>query len=97
MKSQKQAKIANARISFLFEQAKLNFKKNPKLSNDFVKILRRIAMKYRIKLNSKIKKSFCKECSSFLVPGANLRVRVHKGRMIYSCGNCSKIKRHPLK
>ena len=97
MKSKKQNKIANARISFLFEQARLNFKTNPKMSNDFVKIARRIAMKYRIKLGSKLKKSFCKKCNSFLVPGSNLRVRLHKGRIIYFCQNCSNIKRHPVK
>ena len=93
----KQNKIATARIDFLFEQAKVNFKINPKLSDSFIKIARRIAMKYRMKLNSQYKKSFCKECNSFLVPGVNCRVRIHKRRVIYFCFKCKEYKRHPIK
>ena len=93
----RQSKIAAARIGFLFEQAKFGFKENPEQSDYFIKIARRIAMKYRIRLNSRQKKSFCKECGRFLVPGVNCRVRVHKGRVIYFCQKCEKIKRHPIK
>lgn len=92
-----QVNIARRRIRFLFEEAKDSFKKDSKLSNKFVKLARRLAMRYKIKLPSELKKKFCKHCHSYLVPGVNCRVRVHKHRVIYYCVNCKNYIRIPLK
>lgn len=96
-KPAQQVKIANERTKFLFQHAKENFKEDSKLSDKYVKIARRIAMKYKIRLPSKLKKQFCKNCHKFLVPGVNCRVRIHKHRIIYYCFSCKHFMRHPVK
>ncbi len=91
-----QIKIAKARTNFLFKLAKENFKENHSLSDKYVKIARRIAMKYKIRLPSQLKKRFCKHCHKYLVPGVNCRVRIHKHRLIYYCFSCKHYMRHPI-
>lgn len=96
-KPARQVNIAKKRIKFLFEEAKGPFKSNPKLSNKYVKLARRIAMKYKIKMPSELKKKFCKNCHSYLAPGVNCRVRIHKHRVIYYCLSCRHYMRFPVK
>ena len=91
-----QVEIAKKRIKFLFNEAKDVFKKEPKSANKYVKTARRIAMRYKVKLPSYLKKRFCKNCHSYLVPGANSRVRIHKHRIIYYCFNCKHYMRHNI-
>ena len=93
----KQQDIAKRRINFLFRIAKESFKKNPKTAEKCVKLATRVAMKHKIRLDSNFKKQFCKHCHNFLVPGANLRVRIHKHRVVYYCSNCKQYMRHPIK
>ena len=54
-----QQKIAKKRINFLFQHANEVFKEDSNLSDKYVKMARRIAMKYKIRLPSSIKKRFC--------------------------------------
>jgi ribonuclease P protein subunit RPR2 len=96
-KPSKQLKIAKARILFLFRLAKENFRQDSTLSDRYVKLARRMAMKYKIRLPSSMKKSFCKNCHKYLVPGVNARVRLHKHRLIYYCLGCKHYMRHPIK
>lgn len=96
-KSIKQQQIAKERINWLFNQAKEVFKEDGKLSDKYVKVARRIAMKYKIRLPSQLKKSFCKNCHKYLVPSVNCRIRLHKHRLIYYCFSCRHYMRHPVK
>ena len=96
-KSRELQKIAKMRINFLFQLANEVFKENSKLSDKYVKIARRIAMKYKIRLTSELKKRFCKHCYKYLVPSVNCRVRLHKHRLIYYCLSCKHYMRHPIK
>ena len=93
----KQQKIASERIKLLFQLAKEAFNEDSRLSDKYVRIARRIAMKHKVRLSSGIKKRFCKHCSRYLVPGANCRVRIHKHRIIYYCLMCRHYMRHPVK
>ena len=96
-KPQNQQKIAEARIKLMFQLAKEVFKKDSKLADKYIKIARRIAMKYKIRLSASFKKQFCKHCHKFLVPSINCRVRIHKHRLIYYCLECKHYMRHPIK
>ncbi|MBI2101810.1 ribonuclease P [Candidatus Woesearchaeota archaeon] len=96
-KSNKTQRIAKARINLLFRLAKEHFREDSKLSDKYVKMARRIAMKHKIRMPSSLKKQFCKSCHRFLVPGANCRVRIHKHRIIYYCIGCKHFMRHPVK
>jgi len=87
-KPEKQRKIALERINILFKEAKNMIEEDPKLSDRYVQLARRIAMKYKVKIPSNFKRRFCKNCHKYLVAGKNLRVRTHKGHMVYFCLNC---------
>jgi len=92
-----QVKIAKRRIDFLFNLAKEHFKEDSRLSDKYVNMARRIAMKYKIKLPSANKKKMCKNCHKYLVPGVNCRVRLSKHRLIYYCLSCKHYTRQPIK
>ncbi|MAG91357.1 ribonuclease P [Candidatus Woesearchaeota archaeon] len=96
-KPAKQQQIAKKRIRFLFNEAKESFKKDKRLSDKNVKLARRIAMKYKIRLPSSLKKKFCKNCYQYLVPGVNCRVRIHRHKIIYYCFSCKHYIRHPVR
>ena len=96
-KPREQQKIAKGRIEVLFKQAKETFKEDPKLSDRYVYLARKIAMKYKVKVPSRIQRRFCKHCYKYLVPSVNCRVRVQRGKVIYYCLSCKKFTRLPYK
>lgn len=93
---QKEKLIARKRIEILFEEAEKIFKKNPSLSNRYIQLARKIAMKVRIRMPKHLKRRFCKHCYSFLKPGINCRVRTKNNKVIYSCFNCKKYTKYPF-
>ena len=88
--------IARERIRKLFLEADKAFKKNKKLSNRYVEIARKIAMKLNLKMPKKYKRRYCKHCYKYLKNGVNARVRVHKSRVVIYCMECKKYTRIPL-
>lgn len=92
-----QQKIARENITKLFEQAALRFKEDSKLSDRYVNLARKVAMKYRLKLPKELKRSFCKNCYKYLVPSVNCRIRLYKKRLIIYCLNCRNYTRIPYK
>ncbi len=95
-KSKDQTDIANARIKKLFFLSDEVFTEDPKLSDRYVELARAIAMKLKIKLDSRYKRKFCKHCYKYLRPGVNCRVRTVSGKVVYSCFSCKKFSRFPL-
>jgi ribonuclease P protein subunit RPR2 len=92
-KRQEHIDTAKQRIKQLFEQAEEMFSKDTKLSDRYVYLARKIAMKYKVKLTSDQRRKFCKHCYSFLMPGRNCRVRLTGKTVTYSCKNCKKFTR----
>jgi ribonuclease P protein subunit RPR2 len=43
-----------------------------------------------------LRRRFCHHCYRFLAPGVNMRVRVHRGRVVITCGHCQHRARYPL-
>jgi ribonuclease P protein subunit RPR2 len=89
-------KIARERIEVLFEQARREFCSHPERSNRYVDIARKIAMRQRIRIDRELRRKFCHHCYSFLVPGRNMRVRVHRGNVVVTCHSCNKKTRYRL-
>ena len=89
--------IAKHRIKKLFSEADKIFSKSPKLADRYVELARKIAMKLNLSLLKSQKRKFCKHCYSYLKPGINSRIRIHKSRIIIYCSNCKKYMRIPLK
>ncbi|MBT7497352.1 ribonuclease P [Candidatus Woesearchaeota archaeon] len=94
---QKQKEIAKERIITLFEQAAIQFPKNKSLSNRYVTLARKIAMKLRMRIPQEYKRRFCKHCYKYLQPGVNSRIRTRDGKVIISCFECKKFTRIPVK
>jgi ribonuclease P protein subunit RPR2 len=89
-------KIARERIEVLFEQARKECCAHPERSNRYVEIARRIAMRQRIRIDRDLRRQYCHHCYSFLVPGRNVRVRVHRGNVVVTCHRCNKKTRYRL-
>jgi ribonuclease P protein subunit RPR2 len=87
-------KIARERIGVLFGQAQLAFSIHPERSNRYVDIARRIAMRQRIRIDLEFRRQYCHHCYSLLVPGKNMRVRVHRGNVVVTCHSCKKKTRY---
>lgn len=92
----KQKIIARERIKNLISLAEKAFSKNPRVSDHYVELARKIAMKARVRIPSDIKKRFCKHCYKFLQPGVNCRVRTRNNKLIYYCLNCKEYMRFPF-
>ena len=93
----KQKEIAKERIKTLFKQAREQFSKNKALSNRYVTLARKLAMKARIRMPKEFKRRYCKHCYKYLQPGVNSRTRTRDGKVIISCLECKKFMRIPIR
>jgi ribonuclease P protein subunit RPR2 len=91
-------KIALERIHTLIRLAKENLKINPKRSARYILLARKIAMKANLHVPKDLKKMFCKNCNTVLIPSLTLRVRLKrkKKRLVYTCLKCGKVVRNPF-
>jgi len=90
-----QQNIAKERIQILFDLAEKEFRKNPERSRRYVELARKIGLRYNVRLPKELKKKFCKECNSLLLPGKSCTMRVVGKRILtIKCSNCNKIYRY---
>ena len=89
-------KIALERIEILFNNA--NEIKDNSLADRYIYLARKIAMRYNIKIPSKLKRKYCHSCYNYFYP-ARYKVRTNpKNKAIeYTCLNCKKITRFGYK
>jgi ribonuclease P protein subunit RPR2 len=90
-------KLARERINVLFREAEAAFPENPERAHRYVALARRIAMRQRIRMDRNLRRRFCHQCYRYLVPGVNMRVRVHRGRVVVTCTYCGSRTRYPLR
>ena len=88
--------IARERISSLFNLAEEK-REDSTLSNRYVALAREISMRQRLRLSKQQKRSFCRCCGTYFVPGKNLRVRVQHGKVVYTCQECGNVVRIPIR
>lgn len=86
--------LARERIAVLFSEAEKAFGTDPALSNRYVGLARKISMRQRVRIDREHRRRFCHHCYAYLVPGANMRVRVHKGWVSVTCQECRKTTRY---
>ena len=89
----KQRKIAMERVKHLLDMAS---ESSQKLSNRYVLLARKIAMKVNLRLPITLKRKFCKHCGSYFRPGSNVRIRTRNGKIVYYCFECKKTYRVPF-
>lgn len=89
-------KIAEERIELLFDQAEEKFDENPKLSDRYVEIARKIGERTQTPLRKELKLKFCSGCGSFWRPGATCKVNINpeKSTVEYKCCNCGESEKH---
>jgi ribonuclease P protein subunit RPR2 len=90
-------RIAKERIIELFRQARKRFSKDRSLSHRYVVLARKIAMKYRVKIPVELQRQYCKHCFAYFVSGKTVKIRTHKGKVVYTCLQCKKVSRFPYK
>ena len=93
----KQKEIARERITTLFQEAEKVYSKNKSLSNRYVTLARKVAMKVRLRIPGELKRKFCKHCHKYLRSGDNCRVRTREGKLVIYCLECKKYTRVVLK
>ncbi|MFZ1127418.1 ribonuclease P protein component 4 [Methanoregula sp.] len=86
--------LARERIAVLFSQAEKTFPEHPEYSDRYVTLARKIAMRHRVRIDREYRRRYCHHCYRYLVPGANMRVRVHHGWVSATCLECRKITRY---
>ena len=88
-------RAAREHIDDLFKEADKAFLEDPLLADKYVRQARRIAMRHKVSLRQLQKRRFCKHCYSYLRPGVNSRVRLHRERVIILCFGCRRFMRIP--
>lgn len=68
-------------------------RRNEEVSKRYVALALRIAQKYKVRIPREFRSRFCKKCHSVLVPGENLRVRLSKHKVVYTCLKCGRTQR----
>ena len=84
-------KIAMKRMQILIDNAIINARINPELSQHQASIARRISTKYKIRMPFHLRMVFCKKCKSFIAPGINSRIRLGRASVKsirISCNLC---------
>jgi len=61
----------------------------------YVDLAQRIGMRYNVHMPPRLKRRFCKQCHAYLIPPANARVRVARGRVTTTCLQCGAVERIP--
>lgn len=87
--------LALERVEKLISLAHRRRTQSPELSDRYVRLARRIAMRYQVPIPSEIRRRVCRGCDTLLTPGLTARVRKTPGRMSVTCLRCGTIKRYP--
>ena len=96
-KKEQMQRMARDRIIALFVRAESVFKESPQLAHRYVHLAFKLSTKYKARIPSELKRRFCKNCLSYLVPSVNCRVRTSKGRLVILCLECQHYTRVPYK
>jgi ribonuclease P protein subunit RPR2 len=98
MKKANEKDIAKDRIVYLFRLAQKAMAEGDKsLAKRYVSLALQIGMKFQVSMPREWKRSYCKNCGVYWVPGKTVMVRSKKkGKyMIFTCLDCGAIRRHP--
>ena len=83
-----QIDIAKERIEKLLNLSKEKAKTEPEKSRRYVRLARKIGLRYNVRLTRFQKKSFCKECNTVMVPGITMSIRIVDGKQSKKCSIC---------
>lgn len=82
-------RIARERIDDLFALAeKEATAQHRELSDRYVRLARKVGMRYNIRLLAEYRELYCRACSSYWVEGVTVRTRLRSGRRTRACLIC---------
>lgn len=87
--------VALERVRRLVVLAEQAMPEDPKLADRYVRLARRIAMRYQVSLPREIRRRVCRGCDGLLLPGRTARVRIANQRVSVTCLRCGTVKRYP--
>jgi ribonuclease P protein subunit RPR2 len=80
--------IASERMAILLDLAQEEVKDHPERSKRYIALMKKIGMRYNIRLQPHVKARICKKCGIYLVPGYNCRTRIIAKAVITECAAC---------
>jgi len=82
-------RIARRRVADLFGLAERESKGgHSDLANRYVKLARRIGMRYNVRLLGEYRDLYCRTCSAYWVEGRTVRTRFREGHRVRTCLCC---------
>jgi ribonuclease P protein subunit RPR2 len=91
-------RVAAERIADLFALAEKEAAGGqPELADRYVRLARRIGMRYNVRLLAEYSEVFCRGCSRFWVEGRTVRTRLRSGRRVRTCLACGRERRVPYR
>jgi ribonuclease P protein subunit RPR2 len=95
-KPQSWLRTTKERMDILFDEAKKSASDKPKRANRYVKMARKLGMRYNVRIPRKHRREFCHKCDVYLLPGKNCTVRTNsKTRCVeYTCHDCKSVNRY---
>jgi len=87
-------------MRILFEKARETLDKDPTLAQRYADLARELGMRYKVRVPPAYRRTICKHCKSFILPGVNCRVRLQQARephVVVTCLNCGGHTRIPLR
>jgi len=99
MPDKKTTTIAKERIRTLYRQAESTYPTDPHRAQRYIDLAKKIGTRNRVHIPRDLRRRTCRNCGSFLVPGASSRTRIRQRRephVATTCLNCGHITRIPL-
>jgi ribonuclease P protein subunit RPR2 len=92
-------RTSGERVRKLFELAERVFDDNPERSKRYICLMRKVAMRFNVRIPKDIRRRFCSRCHAVLVFGRNARMRTNKRQqsVIVTCLECGNVMRYPYK
>jgi ribonuclease P protein subunit RPR2 len=86
--------VAQERMERLLKLGKERLSEgDPTSATRYVRLARKIGMRYNVRMPKALRSSFCHSCSSYLSDGVNARVRLRGGRVSRTCLSCGAVTR----
>lgn len=87
-------RTAHERIGALFSLAESEARRGAgELPTRYVRLARRIGMRYNLRLAPEFRELYCRGCSTYWVEGRTVRTRLRAGRRVRTCLACGRVRR----
>lgn len=89
-------RIAQDRIAELIGLAEGESRRGTALPDRYVRLARKVGMRYNVRLLPEYRELYCRRCSTFWVEGRTVRTRLRRGNRVRTCLNCQRSRRVPI-